>query len=417
MGFILRIIFESFGQAIAQLTGNKLRSFLSLLGITIGIFCIIAVKSSVDSLENDIRNSFKQLGEDVIYVTKQPWMEDPGVNAWKYTRRPDPGFRDFRALDQNLKNGNLASILFFPGLKTVKYDGKTAEDIFLTVGSEHYAEIQGLQFENGRYFTPDEFRSGVDKVVIGAVMAESLFGITDPIGQYIQFSGRKFQVIGIIKRKGKSIINIMDFDEAMLITLNCGRKFLNISDKSPFGSFITVKPGPGITVDELKDDVVQVLRKHRRLKPVEDENFSINELTMLSKVLDQFFAVLNIAGWLIGIFAIFIGMFSVANIMFVSVKERTPIIGIKKALGATQRVILLEFLIESVILCIIGGLLGLVLVFLCMKAITLIIDFDMFLSMSNIILGFVLSASIGVLSGFLPARQAAAMDPVEAMRK
>src|SRR5690606_4795096 len=209
--------------------------------------------------------------------------------------------------------------------------------------SEHYAEIQGLQFEKGRYFTPEEFRSGVDKVVIGAVVAESLFGVTDPIGQYISFSGRKFQVIGIIKRKGKSIINIMDFDEAMIITLNCGRKFLNVSDKSPFGSFITVKPGPGITVEELKDDVVQVMRKHRRLKPVEDENFSINELTMLSKVLDQFFAVLNIAGWLIGIFAIFIGMFSVANIMFVSVKERTPIIDIKKALGATQRVILLEF--------------------------------------------------------------------------
>lgn len=417
MGFYLRIIFESFGQAIGQLTGNKLRSFLSLLGITIGIFCIIAVKSSVDSLENDIRNSFKQLGEDVIYVTKQPWTEDPGMNSWKYTRRPDPGYRDFKALDQKLRNGNIASILYLPGFKTAKYEGKTVENAFLTVCSEHYAEIQGLQFEAGRYFTPDEFQSGTDKVVIGSVMAESLFGTSGPIGKYITFSGRKYQVIGIIKRKGKSIINIMDFDEAMLITLNSARKFLNISDKSPFGSFITVKPGPGITVEALRDDVVQVLRKHRRLKPVEDENFSINELTMLSKVLDQFFAVLNIAGWLIGIFAIFIGMFSVANIMFVSVKERTPIIGIKKALGATQRVILLEFLIESVILCIIGGILGLVLVFLSMKVITAVIDFDMFLSMNNVILGFVLSASIGVLSGFLPARQAAAMDPVEAMRK
>jgi putative ABC transport system permease protein len=412
-----RILLESYRQAIGQLSGNRLRTLLSLLGISIGIFCIIAVKSAVDSLELEIKTSFNELGEDVLYVTRTPWTEDPGMNYWKYMRRPDPNFSDYKALANTLKGADQVSIIYLLGSRTIKQGNNALERVFMSAISDSYGPMFDLKMENGRYFSPFEYQNGSNKILLGSVTAENLFGKKDPIGQEVKIIGQKFQIIGVIQRKGKSLINIINFDESVVLPLSSARKYLNLGDKSPFGSIISAKAQEGSTLADLKDEVELKMRVHRKLKPVEENNFALNELTMLTSLLDRLFGVINIAGFMIGIFALFVGMFSVANIMFVSVKERTAIIGIKKSLGARPNVILLEFLVESSILCLIGGILGLVLVFLIMAIINAAVDFAIFLSFENVIIGLVTSAFIGILSGFLPALQAAKMDPVEAMRK
>lgn len=414
---IYRILLESYRQAMGQLSGNKLRTLLSLLGISIGIFCIIAVKSAVDSLEVEIRDSFNELGDDVIYISKRPWNEDPGQNYWKYMRRPEPNFSDFRQMEGQLLNANLVSMVYFIRRSTLKFGNNALENVISLAITEDYGPMFDFKFESGRYFSPFEYSSGANSVILGSETAEELFQGIDPIGQTIRVGGNKYQVIGVLERKGESLINIVNYDFALIMTVTSARKYFNLGNNSPYGSNLAVKLGNNATMDDLKDELEYKMRVHRRLKPVEDNNFALNEMTMLTNILDGFFRVINIAGFLIGIFALFVGMFSVANIMFVSVKERTNIIGIKKALGAKYAVILLEFLIESIILCIIGGAFGLLLVFLTMKAITAAIDFNLFLSLSNITIGIITSIVIGILAGILPAISAAKLDPVEAMRK
>jgi len=415
---LLKVFSESIAQALQQLRGNKLRSFLSLLGITIGIFCIIGVQSAVDSLESNIRGSFEKLGNDVVYVSKFSWMEDPGQNYWKFMKNPDPDYQDYKRINQKVKSAEMTAFHVFIGMKTAKYLSNSADQIATVAITYDYVDMFSLKFEKGRYFSPNEYHYGSNQCVIGAKVAEELFGPIEPVGKKIKLMGRSLEVIGVLEKNGEDLVSVMNFDEALLISYELGKKMANLKQTQRFGnSVLSVKAASGVSMDELKDELTGVLRANRRLKPKEKDNFAINELSVLSKVLDSFFEVLNSLGWIIGIFAIFIGVFSVANIMFVSVKERTGIIGIKKALGAKRYIILMEFLVESIILCVIGGALGLLLVYGLATALTTALDFEIFLSIGNIATGLILSFIIGVISGLIPAFQAASMDPVVAMRK
>lgn len=417
MVVFLKIFLESISQALSQLRANKLRSFLSLLGISIGIFCIIGVTAAVDSLEDNVRGSFEKLGDDVIYVQKFMWG-DPGPNWQRYLRRPDVSYKDFSAIEAKVKSAQAVSYGVYIGEKTFKFQSASVMDVELQAVSYAFEELVKLDFQSGRYFSPSEYQYGANKIIIGATVAEALFGAADPIGRTIQMGGHKFDVIGVLEPTGKSLIDIFRFDNSAIITYELGRKVANLRPDNPFGnSSISVKARPGVSIDMLKDDITGVMRAQRRLKPREDDNFSLNTLSIISNALDGFFQVLGLLGIVIGGFAIFVGMFSVANIMFVSVKERTGIIGIKKALGAKRFMILLEFLIESIVLSVIGGLIGLLLVQIVVKGLSRVIDFNLFLSTNNILTGIITSVVVGILAGLLPAWQAARMDPVEAMRK
>jgi len=416
MKIFFKIVWESLNQALGSLRGNKLRTFLSLLGITIGIFCIIAVKSAVDSLQQNIVSGFNELGSDVIYLDKMPWGEDPGENYWKYAKRPDASLEDFEAIKKRSKLAENASYTIFTGGKTIKFQSSSLSNAFIMGSTFEYASIQNLKLQEGRYFSTNEYETGANKVILGYKVYNELFKSLDGIGREVKLFGQDFQVIGYLESEGDNAFNFINFDDVIWVGFNTVKKYINVKDESSVGRMLNIKAKAGVDLEELKGETASIIRAVRRLKPMEDSNFALNELSMLSQVLDSVFKVLNFAGFLIGVFALVVGMFSVANIMFVSVKERTSIIGIKKALGAKRFIILLEFLIEAVILCLIGGLIGLVLVFITLKLISLAIPFAMTLSFSNILIGVLSSVLVGIISGILPALQASGMDPVEAIR-
>ncbi|MEL6866137.1 MAG: ABC transporter permease [Bacteroidota bacterium] len=417
MTALIKVFSESIAQAIQQLGANKLRSFLSLLGITIGIFCIIGVQSAVDSLEDNIRGSFEKLGNDVVYVSKFSWAEDPGQNYWKFMRHPNIDYKDFEVINKKVKSASLSTFHVLVGFKTAKYRSSSVDQAALIAITYDYADMFNFNFERGRYFSPAEYHYGAAQCVLGYTVAEELFGDLNPIGREIKLMGRSMEIIGVLERNGEDLVSVMNFDECIMVSYELGRKMANLKSTDVFGnSVLSVKAAEGIPIDQLKDEITGIMRAHRRLKPKEDNNFAMNELSLLSKVLDGFFGVLNGVGFAIGIFAIIVGVFSVANIMFVSVQERTNIIGIKKALGAKKYFILLEFLVEAIILCLIGGLVGLLLIFGVAKLVSASFAFEIFLSSTNIINGLIWSVSIGILSGLIPAFRAASMDPVDAMR-
>jgi putative ABC transport system permease protein len=411
--YVLR---ESFIQAFQQLVGNKLRSFLSLLGIMIGIFCIIAVKSAVDSLEDNVRSSFDRLGNDVLYVSKFSWAEDPGQNFWKYARRPNPDLNDYKVLATNVPSAKAVTFSMFVKRATAKFGKNSIERATVFAVTEDYDNFHNLEYEEGRFFSPQEYMSGASRVVIGHKIAEELFNGVDPIGRELQMMGRKMMVVGVIKQSGKDLVKIFDYDNALMIGFELARSLVNVRQVSKFGGNLQIKAADGVAVNQMKDEVTVALRNSRQLKPLEESNFSINSATAFASILNSFFSILNAVGYIIGGFALIVGIFSVANIMFVSVKERTSIIGVKKALGAKQGVILLEFLIESIVLCLLGGLGGLALVWGVLKGVFAISEFDVFLSSKNVIVTIIIAVVSGVAAGFIPALQASRMDPVEAIR-
>jgi len=417
---IIRILFEGAAQAWQQLMANKLRSFLSLLGVTIGIFCIIGVKSAVNSLEDNIRGSMAKLGSDVIYIEKFSWGEDPGQNFWKWMRRPNFSFVEYEQLEARLKNAAKVGFWQYLGSKTIKWKSSSTENVFFLGITEDCRDLFHLEFQGeGRYFTPTEYQTGSDVCIMGAKVAEGLFGEgIDPTHKVINVGGRKLRVIGVLNASGNDLLKPFNFDNGILVSYTLARRGFNIRRSGQWErTSLMVQAKPGVELDAMKDEITGVLRSVRRLPPREENNFALNTLSILSGLFDSLFSVINLAGFVIGIFALVVGMFSVANIMFVSVRERTNIIGIKMALGAKRWFILLEILFEAVVLCIVGGAFGLLFIWAVTKAISAAIDFDIHLSFANTMVGVLTSIIVGVLSGLIPAIQASGMDPVEAIRK
>lgn len=416
MRILGKIILESIRQALQQLNGNRLRSFLSLLGISIGIFCIIGVLSAVDSLEDNIRGSMEKLGNDVIYVQKWPWADVSG-SWWDYIKRPYPVYDEYVRVRDNVQSADMAAFFIGIGSRTLKWEGNSSENSYLLAGSIEMANIFQFEFSRGRFFSPQEYNYGSNKMVLGFDAAQALFGTVEPIGKRVKMQGRKYEVIGVLESSGDELINPVDFDEAIIVSYPNAQNLANLKGGKVRDGSIVVKAASGVPLQQLRDEVRVEVRGDRRLPPRAEDDFALNELSLVNEVFDSFFGVLNGIGIIIGMFSMLVGGVSVANIMFVSVRERTSLIGVKKALGAKRYIILLEFLIEAIILCIIGGLVGLLLVAIITQVISNAIDFEIYLDLGNVIIGLLISIAIGVLSGVIPALLAARMDPVEAMRQ
>jgi len=409
----LRLIAESFFFAIQSVIVNRLRTVLSLLGITIGIFAIITVFTIVDSLEYNIRESVSSLGSDIIYIEKWPWMEEDGKDYkwWQYRTRPLPSYSEYEQI--KLKAQKAQIVCFVTSTRvSVKYEKNQSDNISLIGVSEDFEYLRSFEVAQGRYFTNFEIKAGRNYAVIGNTVAENIFRDTDPLGKTIVIRGNKYRVLGILQKEGKSTFGDSS-DESVIVPLNNLRNYMDIR-RDYMNPSIWVKASAGISVTELKDEIRVIIRLIRRLKPTQEDNFSLNQSSLLSRQLDNVFRTLNIAGWFIGVFSLIVGGFGIANIMFVSVKERTNIIGIQKALGAKKFFIMLEFLFEAVLLALTGGAVGLLFVFL----ITLLIsqsDFIVTMRMGNIIMGLTISSIIGLISGLAPAWTASRLNPVEAI--
>ena len=411
---LFRLFQESLRFALHALTNNRLRTFLSLLGVTIGILAIISVFTVVDSLENNVRSSVDKLGTDVIYIQKWPWGADDSGDYrwWEFLKRPQVKQEELSKL-QSLCQKAEAIAFMISSRRNLKVGNNSIEGVEVMASSHEFSQIRNFELAAGRYFTEQEMNSGKNHVMIGFDVAMSLFGTFDVIGERMNLGGRKVVVVGVFTKEGEDITG-NSMDTAVLMPINFGRNIMNVRKADPI---IMVKAKVGISKSELKDELRGAMRSIRKLKPRMSDDFALNEISVITTALDSLFSVIGMAGWVIGGFSILVGGFGIANIMFVSVKERTKLIGIQKALGAKNNFILLQFLLESVILCVIGGILGLLLVFTLAATASSMSDFSIKLSMENVILGLSVSIIIGIVSGIVPALSAARLDPVEAIRR
>jgi putative ABC transport system permease protein len=404
---------ESLIFAWQSLVANKLRSFLSLLGITIGIFAIILVFTIVDGLENNIRGSIQSLGNNVVYIQKWPWTFGPEYPWWKYINRPIPQYYELDELQKRCKSTQ--AIAYRMGArKTVKYKSNSIQNAIVAGISHDFYKIKNFDLSSGRYFTQNETEAGYRVCLIGDAIAQGLFSNQDPIGKQITIAGNKTTIIGVIKKEGESLLGI-SFDYQIITPYNFARYFLDTKSENADPS-IYCKAKENVTNAEMMDELTGLLRGIRKLKPLAEPNFALNETSLLSKGFDSLFDIIGLAGWIIGGFSILVGGFGIANIMFVSVRERTNLIGIQKSLGAKNLFILIQFLSESVLLSTVGGFFGLLITYIITFLGKDAVDMDISLTSTNIILGFTISVLIGIISGFIPAYNASQLDPVEAIR-
>lgn len=409
----LRLLKEGFIFAYNSIIVNKLRTFLSLFGITIGIFSIISVFTVLDWMEKAVRESIATLGDNVIYVQKTPWSFDPNTAWWDIMRWPSISLDDFDAyVNKSTKSASVCYSAFQS--KQIKYKSNSSSDILIWAATHEFENVRSFEIEKGRYFSPEESSSGKNVAIVGAVLAERLFEKENPVGKQIIIGGNKANVIGVFKKEGKGGLSDDGMDETTLVPINYAKNFVNLRNKY-INSMLMIKAKNGVSVQELSDEATMVLRAARRLQPSEISNFSINQASLLTQGFEAVFSAINLGGWVIGGFSILVGGFGIANIMFVSVRERTNQIGIQKALGAKKFFILQQFLVESILLSLIGGILGIFMIFLGTLGINYIYELDMHLTLGNTILAMVISGVIGVVAGYAPANAAAKMNPVEAI--
>lgn len=384
------------------------------MGITIGVFCISLILTVTDSLNANIQKSLSKIGDEVIYVQKWPWSFSSDYPWWKFVKRPDVSYREMQLLEKRFPQAQYIAFKANAGNRDLSYGSFQAENIPVHGVSTEYAKINNFQFQQGRYFSNFESDKGRPVIVLGHAIAENLFPFGNASGKRIKLLNKRFTIIGVLEKEGEGINTNMSNDKKVFIPVNYLRKYFNLSEN--FSTEIAVMGKKGVPLENIEGELRGVMRTIRKLHPREEDNFALNKITLITNLFDQIFRVANMAGWFIAAFSILVGGFGVANIMFVSVKERTPIIGIQKALGAFNIFVLIQFLGEAIFLCLIGGVVGISLVALSAVLINSVVDFEIVLTLSNIFTGLGLSTFIGLISGFVPALQASRMSPIEAIR-
>ncbi len=380
----LEIIWTSFKMALQEFRSNKLRTFLSLLGITFGIFCIISVLSTISSMQRAVNNDLKAFGNKTIYIDKWQYGGGPDFPWWKYIKRPVPKYEEVKLI--KLKVPDAANIAFtIDGNSNVDYGDNTLTGVQYYGNTEDFDKIEQVTIGAGRYFQQADFDRGTPYVVMGYRIAERLFTKAEKaVGNPVKLKdGKTAIVIGVMEKQGKSLIDAWDFDNSILLTYNFMKQMFREDYSNPK---ILAQAGAAITSEALVDELRGAMRSIRKLSPTQEDNFALNDIDSLSKFFDPIFTGMNIGGWAIAALSLIVGMFGVANIMFVTVRERTSQIGLKKAIGAKRGVILMEFLLESAFLCIIGGLFGLLAVFALTLIFSAVLSFHVFIPLNIILL-------------------------------
>ncbi len=414
---VFSIVWNSFKMSVQELTNNKLRSALSLTGVAFGIFCIIGVLAAVDSLERKVQNDVQALGSNTIYIDKWEYASTSDYPWWKFISRPNVKFEEVQFIKQ--KSTLAANAAYFNSSNTVTltHGNSQISNVNIYAVSEDFNKIQSFTIQYGRYINENEFTRGNPVAVIGYKNAELLFGTAQKAeGNFISMNGRHVQIIGIIEKQGSSFVGGYDYDQCLIVSYRYYASIWDVNNANTMQPSILVNSKPNVPTAALIDELRGIMRQVRRLSPTSEDNFSLNDVTAFSDQVGSFFGSVNIGGWVIAGLSLIVGAFGVANIMFVTVRERTSQIGLKKAIGAKSTTILTEFLLESAFLCILGGLFGLSLVYLLSLALTSVLPFPIVIAPHIILLAFSICVVLGIVSGIIPARIAAKMNPVEAIR-
>jgi putative ABC transport system permease protein len=402
--------------SVQELNNNKLRSSLSLIGIAFGIFCIIGVLATVSSLEDKVQTDIKSLGTNTIYIDK--WEYGGGGNDypwWKYVNRPQPKYADVKFIKESSSLAKYVS--YFNRVNTdVSYENIQINGVTISGVSEDFSKIQQIDILAGRYLGETEFIRGNPVGVIGHEIAEEIFGdASKALDKSVSFDGKKVKIIGVIKKQGQSFANLFDYDHSLFLTYQYFASIYDVNSNNT-NPFIMVNAADNVPIKALIDELEGIMRRSRRLSPKQEDNFALNDINLLTQQVSGFFDTVDLGGGIIAFLSLVVGLFGVANIMFVTVRERTSQIGLKKAIGAKRRTILLEFLLESAFLCIVGGFFGLLMVWVLALVLSGILPFPIFISINIVGGALALCIFLGVLSGIIPAFIAARMNPVVAIR-
>ncbi len=408
----INIIRNSLKLTFQELRVNKLRTALSLTGIAFGIFCIIGVLATVNSLERNIQNEVKSLGSNTIYIDKWDYSGGPDQPIWKFRARPTPKFEEVEMVKKRALLLDDISFLMQTG-SSISYKDDLLQNCSAYGIIESQMTIQPLSFDQGRFFSSSEFNSGSNVCLIGFTNAETLFGTTErALGKQIDIKGKKATIVGVIKKEGTNFIG-WNYDNCVMMPYKFCKQIFDEKFTNPI---LIAKGKEGITAAALMDELKGIMRQIRRLSPTQEDNFSLNSVEAFSKAISQSFVMINIVGSIIGGISLIVGMFGIANIMFVTVRERTHIIGLKKAIGAKKSSILFEFLMEAAMLCIIGGAFGLLFVYILTLILSGPLHFPVYISVPMLLITVIICLCVGIIAGIIPASQAAKMDPVAAMR-
>ena len=404
---------ESFRIALTQIRANKMRSVLTALGVIIGIVAVTLMGTAIRGIDTGFQNSLAMLGDDVVYVQKWPWgnVED----WWNYANRPNIRPRDADALNRIIADTpNSLLEVAIPLVQrpvAIKKDDAKVGSVFTIGTTADYSRISGADYKEGRLFNDTESNSGRQVVVLGYDVAEALFPNASPLEQTVLVAGQPFTVIGVFAKQGE-FLGLFSFDNQAVVPLNAFLKYFGAR-----GAQLRVKIKDKNQLNAAKEELTGAMRRVRGQLPGERDNFSLNEQQAFKAQLDPIKSGIAMAGLFITGLSLFVGAIGIMNITFVSVKERTKEIGTRKALGARRRSILLQFLIEAVSICLIGGVVGMVVAFTMFLAIrSAAPNFPVEFSPDLVVVSMAVSVVTGIVSGFAPAWGASRLDPVVALR-
>ncbi|HMU41691.1 MAG TPA: ABC transporter permease [Ignavibacteriaceae bacterium] len=395
--------------ALRAIRSNKVRAILTMLGIFIGITVVVLMSTAIKGIDNSFQNGISALGSDVLYIDKWAWFGN--VDWWKLRNRKNLDMDDFNKFKE-MANLPLAVAPVLNTQQTIKFGDRRVESANCNGSNADYVMTTNFSFAQGRFYSDIESEGSRNVAVIGSEIAKTLFPLGDALDKTIKVGPQNFKVVGVLTEQGSFILGPWNPDNQVFVPIGTIFKyFMN----ETFGSItINVRAQNPAMLEETKAEAEGIMRKIRGLKYSEENDFSINQQEGLVDNYNQVVGVIQIAGLFITGLSLFVGAIGIMNIMFVSVKERTKEIGIRKAIGAKRRTILFQFLLESSVICLVGGLAGLI------AAVLLSMLVDQFIPTSiqydAVILAIFVSLLTGIISGLAPAYTAAKLDPVEALR-
>ncbi|HWQ81487.1 MAG TPA: ABC transporter permease [Ignavibacteria bacterium] len=406
MNFFLEIK-ENIVISYKAIIAHKMRSFLATLGIVIGITAVTLMQTAIEGINRAFESSIASVGADVLYVQKFEWFGSQDFEF--YRNRKDLTMQHYEYLKRNSQTAE-SMCPSVGSAKTVKYGSLDLEGVFIIGTTDEYQKTLGVNMEDGRFFTAKESEGGNPVCLIGTDVKNAFFENVNPIGKDIKIGSYSFRIIGVMEKQG-SMLGLFSLDNRVIIPIH---RFFKLYGTRRSLS-INVKAGDVKNLEETKEEITSIMRKTRKVPPGKQNDFGVNQQSAFRDTYDQLTSLIKIIGLLITSLSLIVGSVGIANIMFVSVKERTKEIGIRKAIGAKRRTILMQFLVESVVICLLGGIVGLGIAF----PISLLIDAFVLptaMPLWVVVLGIFISLMFGVLSGFFPAYNAAKMDPVDSLR-